>query len=379
MTTRAKTMRAARVVEFGKPLKIEQVPIPEVGERDVLVRVKAVSLNGGDPHMIKADLRITRDKNDKTPMRRLPVTIGHHVSGIVEEVGPEAARHIHAGQHVVVSSSIRCGFCTGCRSGTSGCVNGGARGFTLRTKTEYGRWLAEDKYGDGGAAEFIRVSDLDVYPIADSVPLDVASKANSMALAYRGCMEGKVAPGKTVIVNGASGGAGVPGLIFAKMFGASKIVAIARNRERLLNSARLVDPQGKLIHSVTVDEDIQAKVMELTSGRGADVLLDWSPSTNVHSFQRCIYSLAHRGRAVLMGGCTLELDITYRSILAKELRLMGAHKAPNDPATVMKMVADGVLNLSDLVTHRYPLEKINEAMNVMETARGNPIWIVIEP
>ncbi len=285
---------------------------------------------------------------------------------------------MRVGQHVVVSSTIRCGFCPGCRKNFR-CENGGARGFTLRATTEYGRWLAEEKYGDGGAAEFIRASDADVYPIADSVPLDVASKANALALAYRACLEGEVAPGKTVIVNGASGGGGVPGLMFAKMFGASKIFAIARNRERLLNSARLVDPEGELIHCVTVNEDIQGNVMELTKGRGADVLLDWSPSTNVQSLQRCIYSLGYRGRAVLLGGCTLELNITYRSILLNELRLIGALKAPSDPATVMQMVADGVLNVSHLVTHRYPLEEINEALDVLETGRSNPIWIVIEP
>jgi alcohol dehydrogenase len=378
VNTATETMRAARLHEFGNPLKVERVPIPELGERDVLVRVKAVSLNGGDPHLMKADLRITRDKNDQTPIRRLPVIIGHHVAGIVEEAGPEAARHIKIGQHVVVSSTIRCGFCAGCRKNFR-CENGGARGFTLRARSDYGRWLAEEKYGDGGAAEFMRVSDADVYPIADSVPLDVASKANALGLAYRACVEGKVAPGKTVIVNGASGGGGVPGLMFAKMFGASKIVAIARNRERLLNSARLFDPEGKLIQCVTIDEDIRGKVMDLTNGRGADVLLDWSPSTNIHSLQQCIYSMAYRGRAVLMGGCTLEINISYRSILLNELRILGALKAPSDPATVMQMVADGVLNVSHLVTHRYPLEEINEAMDVLETGRGNPIWIVIEP
>lgn len=378
MNTRTNMMRAARVVEFGKPLRVDEVPIPELGERDVLVRVKAVSLNGGDPHLLKADLRGTREKDDKTPIRRLPVIIGHHVAGIVEDVGPEAARHMRVGQHVVVSSTIRCGFCPGCRKNFR-CENGGSRGFTLRAKTEYGRWLAEEKYGDGGAAEFIRASDADIYPIADSVPLDVASKANALALAYRACVEGEVAPGKTVIVNGASGGGGVPGLILAKLFGASKIIAVARNRERLLNSAKVVDPQSELIHCVTADDDIRGKVMELTEGKGADVLLDWSPSTNIQSVQRCIYSLGYRGRAVLVGGCTLELNITYRSILLNELRILGAHKAPNDPAVVMQMVADGVLNVSHLVTHRYPLEEINEAFEVLETGRGNPIWIVLEP
>lgn len=368
-------MRAARLHEWGKPLIVERIPIPTIGDRDVLVQVEVCGLNGGDPHFISRDVRYTRSPKDRTRIRRLPVTIGHEIGGTVTQVGREAQRYFREGERVRGNARITCGVCRSCRAGER-CEDSGVIGFITSATTETGRWLAEEVYPDGGAAEYVKLPFTNLHPVPDAAPLDVAAKSGTLALGYRANMVGEVGPGKTVVVNGASGGSGVPTLIMARLLGARKIIAVARNRARLQQAKELVGPD--LVEIVTTEEDIQERILELTGGVGTDVLIDYVPR-DVSSTLQCIHTMRDRGRVVLVGGCTEELPLPYRFFMQKEILLTGAHGSVNDHTLAIDLIASGALDVSKLVTHRFPLEEINEAMGVLATGKDNAIWVVVEP
>lgn len=372
------TMRAARVHEWGEPLRIDEVPIPEIGDNDVLVRVEACGLNGGDPHFINQDIRLTSGPEYKTPIRRLPITLGHEGAGAIARAGKEVRLPIREGDRVVIDGVIKCGFCYFCRTDQEGlCENLGVIGFTHRPLTEYGWWLVEEAYRDGTAAEFVKVPVTHVQKFPDAIPFDQASKLMILGTGYRATKVAKVRPGDVVIVNAATGGTGVPTLMCAKLFGASKIIAIARDRQRLEKVRELVDP--KLIVTVSIDEDIHARVLELTGGKGAEVLIDLVPK-GARSTLQCIYSLRNGGRVVLVGGCTEELSLPYRYLMAKEIKLTGTRAcASYEYNEMIALISGGFLDLSKLVTHRFPLQEINEALDVLQSRRGDPIWVVVEP
>ncbi len=371
------TMRAARLHEYGKPLVVERVPIPDIGDDDVLVQVKACDINGGDPHFVDLDIRLIPGAKDTTPIRTLPVTIGHHSAGIVARVGKASQHYVKEGDRVYIKGSIHCGRCYTCREGGT-CSDAGNIGFTIKAHTEFGLWLMEETYRDGGAAEYVKYPAADIVKLPDEIPFDLATNMSTLALGYRVAQAGNVRPGSIVVVNAASGGSGIPALIFSRLFGASMIIAVARDRARLEEARKLVDPD--LIEIITTDEDVTERIMDLTDGRGADVVMDYAPRA-AESTNQCIYSLRSRGQVVLQGGNTEELSVSYRFLMSKEIQLNGCHVTGNDLPHTMDLVRRDALgvDVSSLVTHHFPLEQINDALDVRRTGKGNPVWVVIEP
>ena len=369
------TMRAARLHEWGGTLTIDEVPTPDVDDGDVLVEVKACDVNGGDPHFIGQDIRLTAGAEDTTPIRRLPLTLGHHAAGVVAKAGRAAKLHVREGDRVVVQPGIRCGVCSYCRDGEL-CDDGGVIGFTITAHTDYGLWRAEEKYREGAYADYVKVPVENILGLPDTIPFDQACKMSQLSLAFRGAEVAEVRAGSTVIVNGASGGSGVPALMACKFLGAGMIIAIGRRRERLESVKRLVG--SNLIEIITIDENIHDRIMELTNGTGADALLDYGPG-DPHSTQQCVYSLRRHAWVVLIGGATSELPLSYRYIMSKEMRITGCHTTINTIVETMNLVAGGGLDCSKLVTHRFPLEEVNEALDVLRSGADNAIWVVVEP
>ena len=369
-------MKAARLHQFGQPPSIDEVPIPEIGEEDVLVRVKAAGLNGGDPHFIKQDIRLRPDARDATPMRALPITMGHAAAGVIAKVGSQV-RGVKDGDRVRMDGSIKCGKCHYCRTDQELLCEGlGIMGFVHLPLTEEGRDLAE-RYREGCFAEYVKVPGANVHRLPDEIPFDQASQLGLLAVGYRATKKARVRPGETVIVNAASGGAGVCAILSARLFGAARVIAVARDEGRLRRVKELIDP--KAIEAVTTGDDIQARVLALTDGKGADVLIDYVPR-GVESTVQCIYSLRNGGRAVLVGGCTEELKVGYRFLMMKEIELTASKGyASYEIPELMNLITRGKLDISRLVTHRFPLGEINHALEVLERRMGDPIWVVLEP
>src|SRR5436309_1836296 len=142
-------MRAVRLVQVGKPLEEADVPIPEIGPSEVLIRVMAAGICHSDAHY-----RAGISKIDD-----LPLTLGHEIAGCVEEVGSDVT-HLSEGDRVCVHYLVHCGTCEFCLRG-------------LEQFCRSGQMIG--KHRDGGYAEFIKVPGANAFPLPDEIPLEVGA------------------------------------------------------------------------------------------------------------------------------------------------------------------------------------------------------------
>ncbi|NIO08144.1 MAG: alcohol dehydrogenase catalytic domain-containing protein, partial [Deltaproteobacteria bacterium] len=276
-------MKAGRFHGSGKPILIEEVPIPDIQRNEVLLRVRRAGTNGGDVHL-------RRGLYDKyVPV--VPLTIGHEGLGEVVEVGPEA-RGITVGDRVIVRPNLTCGFCKFCRSEREHrCIRRQVIGWLSRPEPLNPRCV------DGMWAEYCRIPDTNVHRLETGDDIDRYSLVSVIAVGYRALKRAEMSPGDTVIINGATGVTGVPTVLAARALGAAHIIAVARNESRLQNLKEL-DPQR--ISTVSTGRgNVAENILELTKGQGASVVVDLVPDTN-ESLMECIRALEPCGRVALL-------------------------------------------------------------------------------
>jgi 2-desacetyl-2-hydroxyethyl bacteriochlorophyllide A dehydrogenase len=341
-------MKAVRMVEIGKRLEMQDVPLPAVGPQDVLVRIRAAGICHSDVHY-RAGI---------SPVGPLPQTLGHEVSGVVEQVGPQVT-NAKVGDRVCLHYLITCGECQFCRTGREQfCVQGKMIG----------------KHCDGGYAEYIALPARNAIPLAD-VPFEQgAILMCSSSTSFHALNKSGLQPGETVAVFGA-GGLGMSAIQLARAFGALQVYAVDINDDKL----KLAEDCGAIAVNASRTEPV-AEIRRLTGGRGVDVALEVI-GLRV-TMEQAVQSLAVFGRAVLAGISDKPFEIgSYRDLLGREAMVIGSsdHLLGELPILV-EFVRQGKLDLSKVVTRTVPLEAgaINEAMEALERFGGG-IRTVITP
>ena len=342
-------MRAVRLIKPGQPLEMQEIPIPQFGSRDVLVRVKAAGICHSDAHY----------RAGVSPVYPLPLTLGHEVAGVVEQVGSEVT-DVSVGDRVCLHYMVTCGDCLYCSLGSEQfCTSGQMLG----------------KNRDGGYAEYISLPARNAFPLPDEIPFEHgAIMMCSSATSFHALRKGRVEAGETVAVFGV-GGLGTSAVQLARAFGALDVYAVDINADKLKMAERFgaIPVNG-------AETDPVAEIKRLTGGRGVDVALELIglPLT----VRQCVESLAVFGRAVMVGLTdeTTEIE-TYRELICREAELIGsadhlAHELP----TLIELTRQGTLDLSDVVTGTVPLDAsaINEAMDRLERFGGD-VRVVITP
>lgn len=342
-------MKAVRLVEPGRPLELRDVPIPSPGPRDVLVRVRAAGICHSDAHY----------RAGKSRVHPLPLTLGHEVAGLVEQVGGEV-KNFRPGDRVCLHYLATCGECAFCRANNEQfCPHGQMIG----------------KYRDGGYAEFILMPARSVFPLPDSIPFPQgAIMMCSSATSLHALSKARMCAGETVAVFGV-GGLGVSAIQLAKAFGAGTVFAVDINPRKL----ELAERFGAV--PVNADEaEPVAVIHDLTQGRGVDVALELIglPLT----MQQAVRSLAIKGRAALVGITDKTFPVApYHEIINKEAEIIGVsdHLAQEIPL-LTELVASRKLDLSNVVTRSVPLtaKAINDTLDRLENF-GDDVRVVIEP
>src|SRR5436190_7744933 len=173
-------MRAVRLVELGKALADTDVPIPEIGPSEVLIRVAAAGICHSDAHYRAGISKIDR----------LPLTLGHEIAGRVEQIGRNVA-NVSAGDRVCVHYLVRCGTCEFCVRG-------------LEQFCRSGQMIG--KHRDGGYAEFVRVPGANAFLLPDEIPFEVgAIMMCSSVTALHALNKTRLNPGETVAIFGFGG------------------------------------------------------------------------------------------------------------------------------------------------------------------------------
>jgi NAD+-dependent secondary alcohol dehydrogenase Adh1 len=337
-------MKAARLYEYDEhigtePLKLEEVEEPKAeGPLDVIVRI-------GGAGLCRTDLHIIEGQWAPLVGIDLPYTPGHENAGWVHEVG-SAVSNVEVGDAVIVHPHITCGLCRACRSGEDmHCVDPLFPGLDT----------------DGGMAELLKTNARAVIKLPDGVePQDVAAHADAGLTAYHAVKKAVplLYPGTRTVVIGA-GGLGHIGIQSLKALCATEIIVLDRSEEALDVAKRLGADE-----SVVADGSHVDKIMEMTDGKGAEVVLDFVGEMGAEKDGWNITARAGSHYIIGYGG-TIEvpaIDVisTERNIVGN---LVGTY---NDLAELMTLQSQGKVSLQ---THTYSLDAVNDAINDLNNGR----------
>ncbi|QXX73837.1 zinc-binding dehydrogenase [Methylovirgula sp. HY1] len=329
------TMRAARFDRASLQLTVQDVPVPQPGPGEVLVRIEAAGICGSDVHMIKGEF--------SSPLEQ--VTPGHEAAGVIAQVGA-AVPVWQAGQRVTLAA------------GKSSCM------------------VMGQAY-DGGWAEYVAVPHYLLIAVPDNVPIEQAAIIpDAVATPYGGIVHrGRIRLGEVVGLWGI-GGLGQHAVQIARLSGARLIIAIdpvdaARQRALALGADHALDPRAV---------DVRAEVMHLTENKGLNLAVELSGSGS--ALDQTVACLGFRGRSVVVGMSTEPVRLTELSVMFgyNNHSLLGFDGGQEgDVETLMCLAASGRLDLSRSVSHILPLEEVARGVEMLSKKIDNPARIVVKP
>jgi S-(hydroxymethyl)glutathione dehydrogenase/alcohol dehydrogenase len=360
-----KMMRAALLVEPGKPLEIaEDVEIRAPRDGEVRVAVKYCGVCHSDLSIVEG-----------TFPSALPVVLGHEASGIVDAIGP-GVDNVAVGDHVVLTPCPPCGTCYFCvREEQELCTN--SIGLMTNafpdgtTGLSRGDEIVYRGVGVGAFAQYVVTQATGAVKIPDDVPLEVACVLGCAIQTGVGAVlnTAEVEEGATVLVMGL-GGIGVSIVQGARLAGASRIIASDPVAERRQNASQfgatdLIDPNV---------DDVAAKVHELT-GVGADYAFE---AAGVAALTEVgIAAVRSGGTIVMVGAPSIEQSVTIApatlfTVTQKKLMgcVLGSCNSLREIPRMLELYRSGRLDLDALITERRPLSEINEAMSDLKASRG---------
>lgn len=342
-------MKAVRLVAPGSPLELQDVPVPDPGAQDVLVRVKAAGICHSDAHY----------RAGKSRVHPLPLTLGHEVAGVVEAVGRDV-KQFKPGDRVCIHYLATCGTCAWCaQDNEQFCASGQMIG----------------KYRDGGYAEFILMPGRSVFKLPEEISFEHgAIMMCSSATSLHALRKARIQAGNSVAIFGI-GGLGLSAIQLAKALGAETVYAVDINPRKL----GLAKTLGATPINASLAEPVSA-LMELTKHRGVDVALELIglPLT----MQQAVRSLAIKGRAALVGITEKSFPVApYHEIINKEAEIIGVsdHLGAEIPE-LLAFARSGKLDLSHAITRTIPLDAamINQTLDGLEKF-GDDLRVVITP
>ncbi|MDL4821097.1 alcohol dehydrogenase catalytic domain-containing protein [Actinomadura opuntiae] len=339
----SKTMTAVRIHEHGGPevLKVEQVPVPEPAPGEVLVRVRATSVNWWDAGYRKGIVQ----PRPGVPSLPLPFQLGREAAGQVTAVG-SGVRSFTPGDRVVVMTCPACGRCTACRRGDD----------NLCQDTQL---PGHQRFG--GYAEYVTAPQNGLLKAPDGVDFETLACVlwSYGTVLHMVNARARIQPGDTVLVTGASGGMGTAALQLSRLAGAQLIIALTGSADK--TDALLT--AGADIALNYKDPDIVEQIRAQTGGTGVDVVLD-----NVGGPMLPLAIKASRlgGKIVLaavMGGRTAEVHIG--EVFAKHLDILGTRASTRrEQELVLQFAAAG--KIAPVIGARYPLTQAATAHKALD-------------
>jgi L-iditol 2-dehydrogenase len=351
-----KRMRAAVLYDWDE-FKIVDADVPRPGDSEVLIKVESCSICAGDIKII------TRGMPRQPPMGEF--IIGHEYAGTVEKLGPNVDE-FKIGDRVTVEVHKGCGRCKNCLDGKyTVCLNYGdlskghrANGFTT----------------NGGFAEYAVNHVNTVSKIPDNISFDEATIITTAGTSLFGIEKaGGFVAGDSVAVLG-PGAIGLMAVQCAKALGATNVILTGTRDERL----KLGKDLGADNTVNVKNEDVVAKVKELTDGYGADLVLVTSGSEA--ALQQALRLVRKGGDITLLAhfddAVTVDIGLAVQNgnnlfTIRGEGR-MCTHRS-------LEMMAEGKIQAKPLITHAFPLEQLKEGFDVFRERRGGAIKVVIHP
>ena len=341
------TMKAA-VFRGPNDLKVEQVPVPEVGDDEVLLHVDMCGICGTDVHILRGSF----------PAPNLPLIPGHEFAGHVVAVG-KGVHHVKMDDYVTADINLACGHCYFCRH---------------QQKLFCDQIRQIGVHTHGALAEYVKAPALAIYQVPDGLSAKQGAYIEPLACAVHGQNRANIKSGSSVAIIG-GGPMGLAHVALAKLKGAAPVIVTEMNQVRLAKARELGAD-----HAIDAGaEDPVAAVRALTGGRGADYVIEAVGSVPTY---RQAFEMVRRGGTLVAYGAapsTAAIDLKPFDIYSKELTIVGSYAGTYDtwPAAIA-IIEGGRFNPEDIVSQVVPLEDIVGAIETVERNK-DVIKIQIRP
>ena len=344
----AEMMTAARFHQPGKPLSLEEVPIPAPGPGEVLVEVKACGLCGSDLHILKGE----------TFTGFVPITLGHEAAGIIKSLGTEVDGW-QEGDRVAVNCVQSCGLCHNCQQGRDSiCLNRKLIGIHL----------------DGALAPFVAVKARSLLKLPESMPFEQGALiTDAVATPYHALRaRGELRSGQSAAIFGL-GGLGAHAVKLARIMGATPLIAVD-----------IAPPVLERAAAFGADHTINAKaqdpveaIKEITGGRGVDVALECVGSGAI--VRQAMESTTVGGRTVVVGLTPDQLELgEITPFVRSEVAVMGSSAFESkEIGQLISLVVSGRLDVSQSVSGTFSLSQVNEALDRLDQNQGDILRLVV--
>lgn len=340
-------MRAVRLTAVGQDPEVTTVAVPEPGAGEVRVAMRACGICGSDLHVIEGS----------TVASFLPITLGHEPAGIVDALGPDV-EGVTVGQRVAGNPMLGCGTCPACRRGLPNlCVDFRVIGVNA----------------DGAQAEYFILPAANLLSIPDNVDFATAAIiTDAVATPMRAIRRSGVEPGQTAAVFGLGGLGTHAVLLLREVFGV-RVIAVDTRPAALARASRFGAEAVVDARAGRTSEEVR----RLSDG-GVDAAFEFVGSAQV--VDQSLRSLRPGGCCVVVGVTPdrLQLSLRQETLVAREISLVGSFGyLQSDLIELLALVEAGRLDLSETITHQFPLEDYRAGLDALRDPDQGAIRVVI--
>jgi L-iditol 2-dehydrogenase len=343
-------MKAMVLTEYKK-LQLTDMPRPEHGPTDLLIRVRACGICGSDVH----------GYDGSTGRRIPPIVMGHEASGVVEAVG-SSVKGFKPGDRVTFDSTVSCGQCYFCRRGQINlCDNRSVLGVSTPDFRRHGCF-----------AEYVTVPQNIVYHLPDQLSFEEAAMIEAVSVAVHAVNITPVSLGESAVVVGT----GMIGLLVvqaAKLAGFDKVIAVDIDDKKLALARTL--GATHVVNSKT--SDAAAEIKKLTDGHGAHAALECVGATA--TVQMAIAAVRKGGTVTLVGNISPKIELPLQSVVSRQIRLQGSCASNGEYPECIAFMASGKINVKPLISATVPLDRGPEMFDRLYAHEPGLMKVIVQP
>lgn len=343
-------MRALLLSEYKK-LSVVDMPVPPIGEDEVLVRVKACGVCGSDIH----------GYDGSTGRRIPPLVMGHEAAGVIERAGSRVDG-LTAGDRVTFDSMVSCGACGFCRGGQINlCDNRMVLGVSCGDYRRHGAF-----------AEYVAVPARILYKLPADLPFERAALTEAVSIAVHGVNRRVPASDERAVVIGA-GMIGLLTIQVLKVKGVRTIVAVDIDEGKLGLARRM--GATHTLNATAVD--VPAAIADLTGGRGADVAFEVVGLGD--TVANAVRSVRKGGTVVLIGNLSPTVGLPLQSVVTREVSVLGSCGSSGEIPECIDLLARGAIDVDPIISLKAPLDAGPELFARLYAGDRRLMKVIIEP